>query len=215
MKLKKNWIKIIMFVAAAVLLCVGVYLFIPKILELAGFLISLFLPFLLGYLFSLAVNPLADTLQKRLKIPRGLSAVLVMVFIIGIVGGVLTFAVWKIVEEVRMLYTQFPAIYEGLQSSAHALGEKWSIIYDNLPNNIQEAITALGDSISDRAAGFINTQSSPMVDFAGRFAKALPKAFIGVVVFILSSYFMVSDNQMVTNAVKKLQVRSLWSGFRL
>ncbi len=60
----------------------------------------------------MAVNPLADTLQKRLKIPRGLSAVLVIVLIVGIFGGVLTFAIWKIVDEGRMLYTQFPTIYE-------------------------------------------------------------------------------------------------------
>ena len=105
------------------------YICLPKILQLLGFLVKLFLPFLLGYLFSMAVNPLADTLQKRLKIPRGLSAVLVIVLIVGIFGGVLTFAIWKIVDEGRMLYTQFPTIYENIQNSTKALGEKWSVVY--------------------------------------------------------------------------------------
>ena len=204
MKIKKSWVKVAFSVVGVVAAIVLIYIFLPKILGVLGFVIKLFLPFLLGYLFSMAVNPLADFLQKKLKIPRGLSAVLVIVLIVGIVGGVLTFAIWKIVDEVRMLYTQFPAIYESVRNGAHAFGEKWSVLYDNLPVNIQEALAALGENISDKAAGFINTKSLPMVGNAGNFAKALPSVFIGIVVFILSSYFMVSDNKTVSRAVKKM-----------
>lgn len=204
MKIKKSWVKVAFSVVGVAAAIVLIYIFLPKILGVLGFVIKLFLPFLLGYLFSMAVNPLADFLQKKLKIPRGLSAVLVIVLIVGIVGGVLTFAIWKIVDEVRMLYTQFPAIYESVRNSAHAFGEKWSVLYDNLPVNIQEALAALGENISDKAAGFINTKSLPMVGNAGNFAKALPSVFIGIVVFILSSYFMVSDNKTVSRAVKKM-----------
>lgn len=204
MKIKKRWIKIALSVVGAAAAIVLIYIFLPKILGVLGFVIKLFLPFLLGYLFSMAVNPLADFLQKKLKIPRGLSAVLVIVLIVGIVGGVLTFAIWKIVDEIRMLYTQFPAIYESVRNGVHAFGEKWSVLYDNLPVNIQEALAALGENISDKAAGFINTKSLPMVGNAGNFAKSLPSIFIGIVVFILSSYFMVSDNKTVSRTVKKM-----------
>ena len=204
MKIKKNWIKVVLFTLLLAIVVVAIYIFLPRILKLIGFIVKLFLPFLLGYIFSMAVNPLADTLQKRLKIPRGLSAVLVIVLIVGILGGVLTFAVWKIIDEVRMLYTQFPTIYENLQTSVHNFAVKWSTVYENLPMNIQEAITAAGESISDKAANFINTKSTPMVDSAGSVAKALPSVFIGVVVFILSSYFMVTENKTVTSTVYKL-----------
>lgn len=204
MKIKKSRIKIILFILGIAIAAAAVYFFLPSILELLGFLVSLFLPFLLGYLFSLAVNPLADTLQKRLKIPRGMSAVLVIVLIIGILGGILTFAVWKIIDEARMVYTQFPSIYESVQNAIHSFGNRLSVIYDNLPQNIQQALTALGEGISDRAANFINNKSTPVVDHAGNFAKALPSVFVAIIVFILSSYFMVSDNRVVSAAVNKI-----------
>jgi sporulation integral membrane protein YtvI len=204
MKIKKNWVKIVLFVAAIILAAVGIYIFLPKIVNLIGFIIGLFLPFLLGYVFSMLVNPLADLLQKKLKIPRGLSAVLVIVLIVGILGGILTFAIWKIVDEARMLYVQFPTIYENIQNSLHAFGEKWSVVYDNLPANIQQALAALGTSISDKAAEFINTKSLPVVDYAGSFAKALPSVFVGVIVFILSAYFMVTENKAVNETVHKM-----------
>ncbi len=204
MKIKKSRIKIILFILGIAVLAAAVYFFLPSILRLLGFLVSLFMPFLLGYLFSLAVNPLADTLQKRLKIPRGLSAVLVIVLIVGILGGVLTLAIWKIIDEARMVYAQFPAIYAGIQNGIHSFGDKISVIYDNLPQNIQQALSALGEGISARTASFINGKSTPVVDYAGNFAKALPGVFVGIIVFILSSYFMVSDNKAVYNAVNKI-----------
>lgn len=204
MKIKKNWVKIVLFAAAIILAAVGIYIFLPKIVNFIGFIISLFLPFLLGYVFSMIVNPLADLLQKKLKIPRGLSAVLVIVLIVGILGGILTFAIWKIIDEARMLYVQFPTIYENIRNSLHAFGEKWSVVYDNLPANIQQALAALGTSISDKAAEFINTKSLPVVDYAGSFAKSLPSVFVGVIVFILSAYFMVTENKAVNETVHKL-----------
>lgn len=204
MKIKKSRIKIILFILGIAIVAAAVYFFLPSIISLIGFLVSLFMPFLLGYLFSLAVNPLADTLQKRLKIPRGLSAVLVIVLIVGILGGIITFAIWKIIDEARMVYTQFPTIYENIQNAIHSFGSRMSVIYDNLPNNIQETLSALGNSISGKTANFINVKSTPMVDHAGNFAKALPSVFIAIIVFVLSAYFMVSDNKAVSAAVNKV-----------
>lgn len=203
MNLKRNWVRILLLVLGiAVLLC-ALYLCLPKLLKLCGYLVKLFLPFLLGYLFSVAVNPLADTLQKRLKIPRGLSAVLVIVLIVGILGGTLTFAIWKIVDEAQMIYRQFPTIYESVQNSLHAIGDRWSVVYVGLPTNIQDALSAFGESVSDKAAEFINVKSTPVVDYAGNFAKALPSVFIAIIAFILSSYFMVSENKRVMSTVQR------------
>lgn len=205
-----------MFVLGLAIAVGLIYVFLPKIIGVLGFVIELFLPFVFGYIFAMAVNPLADMLQKKLKIPRGFSAVLVMVLIIGILGGVLTFAIWKIIDEVRMLYNQFPEIYKSVQDSIHSFGNKWSVIYDNLPYSIQMALSELGTGISDRAAEFINMKSTPVMDGAGDFAKALPKVFIAVVVFLLSSYFMVSENKTVSNyVVKRVSPRVLESWRKL
>lgn len=201
MKIRKSWVKVLICTAGIVAAAALIYIFLPKILTALGFLVELFLPFILGYLFSMTVNPLADFLQKKLKIPRGLSAVLVIVLIVGILGGILSFVIWKIIDEVRMIYTQFPSIYESMRASIHSVGAKWSVLYDNLPANVQQAFTALGDSISSKASEMINSMSEPMVDNAGNIAKALPRMFIAVIVFVLSSYFMVSDNKVVSRAV--------------
>ena len=150
---------------------------------------------------SLSITSISPTPVSYTHLDVYKRQVLVIVLIVGIFGGVLTFAIWKIVDEGRMLYTQFPTIYENIQNSTKALGEKWSVVYMNLPSNIQQAITSAGETVSSKAAEFINMKSTPMVDYAGNFAKALPSVFIGIVVFILSSYFMVSENKTVMSTV--------------
>lgn len=203
MKINKKWIKVLLFVLGLALIVVGVIFFLPAILNVLGFLVELFLPFLLGYVFAMAVNPLADLLQRKLKIPRGMSAVLVIILIIGILGGLIGIIIWKIVDEARMIYTQFPTIYANAQATMQAVGDKLSVIYDNLPVNIQSALSAMGDGISERAASLINNISTPLMDNASSAAKAVPGVFVGVVVFILSAYFMVSDSRAVSRTVQK------------
>lgn len=213
MKFKSSPVKIIIGALLLILLGVCIYFGFPGLLRAAGFLISLFLPFILGYIFSLLTNPLADRLQKRLKLPRGISAVLVLVLTLGLIGGAVSGIVFKIIDEIRNLYEQFPAIYESWKNSLEIMAAKWSNIYITLPANVQNIINNLVQSVQDKAADLVDRYSSPMVTYAGNFAKMLPNIFISFIVFILSSFFMVSDakrvHRTVTNILGKKFTRRL------
>lgn len=204
MRFKSGTWRIVAMIAGAVLLCIGVYFALPYIWRLFKGLISLFLPFILGYIFSLIVRPLADYFQKRLKLPRGLAAILVIVVIVGVIGGGLSFAVWKVIVEVRNVSDQLPQIVDAMGQSIENVRVSLSGVFQRLPGNIQAAMQSVSQSISDWVANLINTKSTPMVLKAGDFAKALPGVFIGIVVFILSSYFMVSNPHPVSNVINRV-----------
>ncbi len=204
MKFKSGTWRIAAIVIVLVLVCIGVYFALPYIWRLFKGIISLFLPFILGYIFSLLVRPLADHFQKRLKLPRGLAAILVIVVIIGVIGGGLSFAVWKVIVEVRNVSDQLPQIVDSIGQSIENVRISLSGVFQRLPGNIQVAIQSVSQSISDWVAELINTKSTPMVLKAGDFAKALPGVFIGIVVFILSSYFMVSNPRPVSNFISRV-----------
>lgn len=209
MKIKQNRLKILLLFIGLILIVVGAYLFMPRLLKLAGMLISVFLPFILGYVFSRLVNPLADFLQKKLKCPRGVSALLVIIFTVGILGGILTAIVWKLVVEIRNLYGQFPAMYTEFQLFWKRFSENMSHIYNSMPDFVQNVLTDMSREISDKAKLFIDSHSRPMVGYASDFAKAIPGVFIGVIIFILSVYFMVVDSENVSVAVHKILGKKL------
>lgn len=204
MKIKQNWLRILLFVVFVALVGAAAYAFMPRLLKMAGVVLSVFLPFILGYLFSRLVNPLADFLQKKLKCPRSVSALLVIVITIGIIGGTLSVIFWKLFVEVRNLYNQFPQMYSDFQVFWKQFSEKWSNVYSNMPEQVQNVLSGIVAQFSEKAASFLNSRSEPVVDYASNFAKAIPGGFIGVIIFILSVYFMVVDNKNVSDIVHKM-----------
>lgn len=203
MKIKSKTVKIIIFVLAIAALCVAAYFSVSTIISVLAFFISLFLPFILGYLFSLITNPVADFLQKRLKLPRSISAILVLILILGILGSIIGFAVWKIVDESRNLYTQMPYIFESIRSGFNSFYERISGLYSSMPENIRTSIENVGSNLSEKIASYINLHSSPAMGYASDFAKSLPGIFVGMVVFLLSSYFMIADSAKVSAFVNR------------
>ena len=70
MKFKSGPLKAAAVVLVVLLVAVGVFFSFRKVVSAIWYVVMLFFPFILGYLFSQLINPLANWLQKRLKLPR-------------------------------------------------------------------------------------------------------------------------------------------------
>lgn len=211
MKFKTNGWRIAGFVVIAALMITGIYFLFPYVLSLIGWAVSIFLPFILGYLFSLLIDPLADRLQEKLKLPRGISAVLVIILTVGIVGGILTGIIWKIVAEVRSLYSQYPKIYNDIVQLWESFSDKYSKVYMALPVSIQNVCDDFGAQISAAVTDFFG--KTPVMERAGNIAKSLPGIFIAMIVFFLSLYFMVTDAKVVSRAIHRIVPERLLDRF--
>ena len=92
MKLKKNWVKIVLFVLGVVILAVAAYICLPKILQLLGFLVKLFLPFLLGVVLMLdGISKIQRALDLRVLDAIGWGKLLTIGILLMIVGVALLF----------------------------------------------------------------------------------------------------------------------------
>lgn len=204
MKVNKGTVK--MIVAIVVLVCVGAVLYFsfPAILRFLGYIINLFLPFILGFAFAAVARPILNFLNKKLRLPKGLSAILVMIIIIGVLGSIVGFVIYEIISEIRNLYYQFPTIYQNFCLDIESFKNTFNGIFGSLPVNIQETISALFSEISDNMTEFINEKSVPFVASAGTIAKALPRVLIACIVFLLSTFFMMCDFEFVSRNIGKV-----------
>ena len=202
MKLKHNTLKFIIGLIITAVIVVGLIFALPGIWDAVIYLLRLFMPFVIAYIFVLAVDPLVRKMQKSLKLPRTGAAFLVMVILIGGIGGLLSWIIYKLISEMRTVYENFPDIYDSMVFEIELLKTKLSGIYDVMPSNIQEALRGLTNEISAAAAGFINKKSMPVMSSAGSFAKSLPNILVSILVFLLASFFMISDFARVKKAVK-------------
>ncbi len=192
---------IIAALIAAVILLIS---FFPKILTLCAQIVKLFLPFILGYLVSLVLNPVANLLEKRFKLPRAVAAILVMLIFVGVLGGIVAAVIIKIVDEVRSIYENFPAIYVNMTNAWTEVWAKFSNIYDAMPEAVQELLNEFGNNVTASFSELANREYTPFFRYAGNFAKSLPKVFISSIVFLLTTYFMISDAKTVSKGVRHI-----------
>lgn len=185
---------------SAAALILGV-IFFPKIISLCAGVIRLFLPFVLGYFFSLAVNPLADLLEKRFKLPRTASAVLVILLVVGVLGTIVGLAVSKLVGEAKSIYDNLPAIYVNFANGWREISSKLSSVYDKMPVGVQSVLDDFTDSLLSSLSGLSKPEGVPIFRSAGNMAKSVPSVFISSIVFLLASFFMISDAETVKKAI--------------
>lgn len=203
MKFKGFAIKMTVAAVVIVALLVCLFAFFGDMVDGILWLVKLFLPFLLAFLLSLALNPLAEKLQKKLKLPKGLTAIIVIILVVGILGTAAGGLIWKLISEVRSIYNQIPQIYESMVESFENLQNSMSYIYSSLPSEIQVVFDNIGDNFKNGFAKIVEENYKPVVYGAGNIAKKLPSVFIGIIVFILSLFFIMSDEENVKNVVRK------------
>ncbi|MBR3791241.1 MAG: sporulation integral membrane protein YtvI [Clostridia bacterium] len=204
MKFKGLAVKMTIITIVIIALLVCLFTFFGDIVDGVLWLVKVFLPFILAFLLSLALNPLAEKLQKKLKLPKVLTAVIVIILSVGILGGALGGVIWKIVSEIKSIYEQVPQIYESAVETFENIQNSMLHIYSSLPVEMQNVLDNVGDNLKNTLANAVQDNYKPFMYGAGNIAKKLPSIFIGIIVFILSLFFIMSDEEKVKNNVKKL-----------
>ena len=199
--IKKKTVKNIAFIIAAIAVLAAIIIFFPTIVQFLWSVLLIFIPFILAYLVSLFANNLADALQKRFRIPRNLAAILVIILTVVVLGGIIFGVIWKIADEIKQIYDNFPSIYAGMQTSWNKLSNNLSDIIEQLPTNIQESIDTLYEQFMEGLANIV--KDTKIFKTAGDIAKRLPSIIISVITFILSLYFMISDSKTIAEFLRK------------
>lgn len=203
MKFKNSLLSLLITLLLSVLVVTFVYFLADDVLWIAFKVIKLLLPFILAYFVSVLVNPLVNKLEKRLKIPRSLSAVIVILLTVVILGGIIFAVIWKIFDEIQSLYYQLPQIIDDVKISWESMSQKFSNIFAALPKGVQNITGDIGNNIAGLLGDFVKEGYSPVVSGIGSVAKALPNTFIWIIVFVLSLYFMVSDSKTMQKYIGK------------
>lgn len=174
---------------------------IPKFAGAVGYALWLFAPFIIAYILSLIVNPMVHGIEKRFHLPRSVCAILVIVLTVGVIGGIITGIIWKVVDEVRSLYEDLPVIYENVRVTWIKISAFFADFMAMLPENLQNIFDDAANQVME---WFTNLATNTrIVQSAGNIAKKLPSIFVVAIVFILALYFMITDAKKVSLAVKK------------
>lgn len=179
---------------------VGLYLICiwgPKLLRF-------FMPFVIGWVIALIANPLVRFLERKLKIVRKHSSVMIVVSVLILIVGALYLLVAKTFVELFGFLKDLPAIYEKTLLDVMATFQKFEHAFDFLPPNIQASLSQFTENIGTYMGSLIQTIASPTMEIAGNVAKGIPNAMVNMIVTILSAYFFIAQQDKLVGSMKKL-----------
>lgn len=156
-------------------------------------LLSLFMPFVLAVVLAWILNPLVRWLQKKLKISRKPISLIVIILAIGVVGGALFWFVYALGSEVYSLIGNWSSVGSAIEEGFSALNERLNHVSALLPKEalelLEDAYAGLIGWLRNVVPGLLETAGTKI----GAFAMKVPAGVIGAVIFLVASYFVVSD----------------------
>ncbi len=202
MKISESVKKVLIVTFTTIAVLFLIYFAGPPLLRVALYLFGLLSPFIFGYAFSRMINPFADKLQKRLKMPRVISVVILIILVLGILVGIIGGIGYNLVNEIKNLSEHWTELLEYLRFSWENLSSQWSGIYGLMPEPAQNAITRLGNNIYAQIMGVMS--NIEVVNNAQDFAKSVPRGIVWTIIFVLSMFFMVTQRKSVDEFLHKL-----------
>ena len=100
-------------------------------------LLRYFLPFVIGWIIARIANPLVKLLERKLKIVRRHSSVLVVILVLALVMGAGYFLISWLVTQVTGLVRELPAIYELVVTELEEVLGRFDHLSALFPDNMQ------------------------------------------------------------------------------
>ena len=198
----KKYLKVLLnLTIAAAILLFAVFL-LPK-------LIIFFMPFVIGYLIALIASPMVRFFEEKLKIRRKAGTAFVIIAVIALVVLGIYLIGAKLIEEAIGFAEALPQMWSNIEVEIQKIGENLEVLYRRLPDNVQDAISSVTDTLSSYVGEVVGGIGTPTIAAVGNFAKQLPTVLIGMIMTLLSAYFFVAEKHTLSGFVERYMPKSL------
>lgn len=183
-----------------VVLILGIYLFFRYVFSYVA-------PFIIAWLIASSMEPLVRWLQKKCKLPRGISTVLSIIIILIFLVIIVTGIVMRIVQQAQAFAQDFPIYYQGFMYSLENIRGKTETIIFELPEYIQYLIRSGFDGIIQSIPNMVG----PGVRKGSiGFVVAVPNALFISVVTLIATFFISKDKIKIQSFIER-QLPSSWT----
>ncbi|QNF26471.1 sporulation integral membrane protein YtvI [Metabacillus elymi] len=176
------------------------------------YLSTLTYPFIIAIFISLLINPFVNFMEKKGRVPRGLSVIIAILLLICIIAGILILLVAEIVTGTTYLAKVLPGhltllamyIETFFVEKIMPLYNQLTYLFNNLESNQQQSIIIniqnIGEQVSSSVGNFIKSflENIPMM------ISWLPNAATVIIFSLLSTFFISKDWYKFKTTLKKI-----------
>ena len=172
------------------------------VLKLAIF----YMPFLIGFIISLFVEPLIKLVVKKTKLERKKGAIIILAIIFIILLGLLTWGVVTLLTESSNL---LQSLNKYIQLIYSKINEYMKIIKDG-NSKIPVEIVAIIEKSTDKVIVFITNYVSTFLSKVTQTISALPTIGIYTFITLLATYFICTDKMYIIDTLEH-QLPKRWA----
>ena len=172
------------------------------VLKLAIF----YMPFLIGFVISLFVEPLIKLVVKKTKLERKKGAIIILAIIFIILLGLLTWGVVTLLTESSNL---LQSLNKYIQLIYSKINEYMKIIKDENSKIPVEIVTIIEKS-TDKVIVFITNYVSTFLSKVTQTISALPTIGIYTFITLLATYFICTDKLYIIDTLEH-QLPKRWA----
>ena len=166
-------------------------------LSAGPWLLKFFMPFVIGLVIALIANPLVRFLERRLRLVRRHSSLLIVAAVLALVIGLIYLVISRTVRAARSFAEYLPQLYETAEAAVRQGLERVGGSMDFLPQSLRESWEALGSSLGDYLGLAVEKAAPPTVEAAGSVARVIPSLLVYSVVTVLSAYFFIVERDRI------------------
>ncbi len=164
------------------------------------YLLPVFLPFIIALFLSMLMEPLVRWLQNRLKLSRGLAALISMVIFFGGFMLVVSTIILQLVAELIKLSISLPEVAAELQKYYHYLVDKATAFYVTLSPGVLSSLEQSINNLTSSLQGLI----SKAVNTILLFMSFVPGTVVIIIVSLLATYFLIRDRHKFAAKLRHL-----------
>lgn len=179
-------------------------LFTVTFIGLGVKLLVYFLPFVIGWFVAFIVSPVVNWMEENLKIVKKIGSAITIVLVIAVVVGLFYLIGKKLIDELQIIITNLPSMYGDFEKGIKNITGTLSGIIAMFPEGIREGGSAVASDLNQTLSGIVDKISEPTVMAAEKFVRKIPGILIGMIVTVLSAYFMVADRERLIKLSKKV-----------
>lgn len=198
MKSSTKYLKILCNLMLTVAVILVIIFVVPRV-------IVYFMPFVVGFLFSLLVNPIVRFLDKRIKISRKFGSVLMIALAIGIVALIVYGLAMALRTGLRNFMDYLPTMSGNAELEVKDAIERLQNLINDLPFISGVDLGDLTNDILGFMGGLLtSTESGDTVSAIGDVAKSIPNMIVSVIVGFLATYFFIADRENLAEKLNKI-----------
>lgn len=172
-------------VARKIIIIIATFILIYLSAKLAIF----YMPFLIAFIISLMLEPLIRFLMRKFKFKRKQSSIIVIVFIMGLIIGLLIWGISSLISEGSALLNNLNEYVEAATKQIQNAIAKINIKNLNIPDSVLATI----ENSSKDLLNTVVTWLQGFVKSVLNFITSIPTIGIYLSITFLSLYFICSD----------------------